>query len=277
MQRLNRRPKTGLPAPPTATEPNPDEIDIALSDEEDAQIPGANTLSDTTVDAALQPDAQVDESADLAAVKKAALAQMLGSEGSGENNPDEIALDIDGAETSAPPAKAGSHFEPSSQQEPYGQNEEYLNQEADHDQLPKISRNDGATKFLALSKCLHQGQFLQLLEVESPSESCPPVMTFDPLWLAITKAFHPYMSLRYKANPLPQNFEDLRQAVAHQLHWLQQNLPEGGRVPISEIQQFCQTAPISSADVAKSQRESPDPLFFCTILLHYCSILTRRD
>ncbi|EIW67435.1 hypothetical protein TREMEDRAFT_74581 [Tremella mesenterica DSM 1558] len=49
------------------------------------------------------------------------------------------------------------------------------------------------TRFLALDKCGPGKDHLQFLDIPTPS-SGPPVLQYDPDWLAITRAFHPYLS-----------------------------------------------------------------------------------
>lgn len=68
-------------------------------------------------------------------------------------------------------------------------------------------------------------------------------MTFDPIWLAITRAFHSQLSLVYQQQPLPSDSTIAKAIIDKELQWLQANLPSGGRVPITDVQQFQQTAP----------------------------------
>ena len=68
-------------------------------------------------------------------------------------------------------------------------------------------------------------------------------MTYDPLWLAITRAFHPYLSLARKQESLPTDATEISKLLDAQIEWVAANLPEGGAVSVEQIQQFTKTAP----------------------------------
>ncbi|GAK62910.1 DBR1-domain-containing protein [Moesziomyces antarcticus] len=73
------------------------------------------------------------------------------------------------------------------------------------------------TRFLALHKCLSHTPFLQVIEHASPlddelaarkaalnnEQRIMPRLRFSRRWLAITRAFHPHLSLSYRQLPLP--------------------------------------------------------------------------
>ena len=70
-------------------------------------------------------------------------------------------------------------------------------------------------------------------------------MTYDPLWLAITRAFHSSLPLtRDVARNLP--FDDPSRAhalVTRELEWVRANVPERGLASVAGVQLFEPTAP----------------------------------
>lgn len=53
-----------------------------------------------------------------------------------------------------------------------------------------------------------------------------PVLEFDPEWLAITRAFHPWFSTTHQQPPFPDETE-ARAAVATAMQWVVENLQSG--------------------------------------------------
>jgi lariat debranching enzyme len=81
------------------------------------------------------------------------------------------------------------------------------------------------------------------MDVDPPTPSEEVVLTFDPAWLAITRAFHPLLSLSTQASKLPEDLTVIKGTIDRELAWIKANLKDGGRVPILEVQQFVKTAP----------------------------------
>ena len=75
---------------------------------------------------------------------------------------------------------------------------------------------------------------------------------FDPEWLAITRAFNPYMSVQINQLTYPDE-ADARNAIHQELHWVKRNVydvSEGAVSPITDLvkriescQKFTITAP----------------------------------
>ncbi|WWC90879.1 uncharacterized protein L201_005816 [Kwoniella dendrophila CBS 6074] len=89
------------------------------------------------------------------------------------------------------------------------------------------------TKFLALDKCGPGKDFIQFFEIPTPtlpSSDQPPRLTFDPEWLAISRAFHPYFSTSIQQTSLPPP-KVLKQLISDEI----QRINEEGLLVPSEI------------------------------------------
>ncbi|KAA1475883.1 hypothetical protein DENSPDRAFT_842759 [Dentipellis sp. KUC8613] len=140
-------------------------------------------------------------------------------------NPDEVLLDDEEEDVAAPPAPAPAP--------------------------PPQHAARTETKFLALDKCLPNRHFLEVIDVPSPSPTptSPPTLAFDPDWLAITKAFAPYLSRGRRQAAFPDEAH-ARAAVAEARDWVVRNVPgklavaaEGGPWRVADCQVFARVAP----------------------------------
>ena len=68
-------------------------------------------------------------------------------------------------------------------------------------------------------------------------------MTFDPAWLAISRAFQPILSLQVHQQALPSDPTISKATIEKELAWIRQNLPDGGAPEVASIQMFERTAP----------------------------------
>ena len=148
-------------------------------------------------------------------------------------NPDEIVID-DFEEDATEPVQvsdsavlaAGSVSNP---------DEILLEEEMDSVEPPPVKK---ITQFLALDKCLPNRQFLEIIDMPSEDVNEGPRFSLDPEWLAITRAFHPYLSTTRIQPRLPDPPEAAT-SVKDEMQWVRDNI---GEKCVSEVQTFCQTA-----------------------------------
>ncbi|KAH9066860.1 lariat debranching enzyme, C-terminal domain-containing protein [Lactarius vividus] len=103
------------------------------------------------------------------------------------------------------------------------------------------------TKFLALDKCLPRRQFLEVVDIpakeegSSSEEPTAVVLSYDPEWLAITRAFQPYLSRKREQATYPDP-DAAREAVAREWDWVQTHaLPKlGAECRVDACQRFVQ-------------------------------------
>ena len=82
------------------------------------------------------------------------------------------------------------------------------------------------------------------LSQKSQTDSVQPVLSFDPEWLAINRAFHPWLSTTRHQPSFPEEAE-ARAMVSKELEWVIHNVKqdERGDILVSEYQTFSFTAP----------------------------------
>nr|GAT52871.1 RNA lariat debranching enzyme [Mycena chlorophos] len=124
-----------------------------------------------------------------------------------------------------------------------------------------------STKFLALDKPGEGRPFLEVIEVPRPptvdtsTSSGAPKLFFDPHWLAIVRAFAPYLPLEEQATPLPPA-DQAPQLIADAAEWIKENVQgtreDNGLKAIDDVQVFKRTAPpTKSASAVEDTNKTP--------------------
>ncbi|KAF8882454.1 lariat debranching enzyme, C-terminal domain-containing protein [Infundibulicybe gibba] len=122
-----------------------------------------------------------------------------------QNDPNEIIIEDESLDNDGVEAKTRSQLNP----------DEILLEDEEEDVMapPPPPPPPSETKFLALDKCLPNRQFLEVIDIdtlephpldEGGSGYVPPVLNFDLEWLAITRAFHPWLSTTRAQRQFPE-------------------------------------------------------------------------
>lgn len=184
-------------------------------------------------------------------------------------NEDEIDLDLD--EIDQPPAKRAR----STPSTPAVTNQDEIDLDDDDTavttSVPAASKSSTSetispTYFLALDKCLPNRAFLQILEIDTPTTPTPEsrtALSYDPEWLAITRAFNSYLevsdSTTQSSNSLPREADVVHSMIEKEKKWVEENVKDLRISPDS----FVRTAPAIGAEGgprdwrAVGQRECP--------------------
>lgn len=78
-------------------------------------------------------------------------------------------------------------------------------------------------------------------ESEPASDGSPVTLSYDPEWLAITRAFQPYLSLKREQLPYP-DLDAARTAIAREWDWVHEHVPPklGDTWRVDACQRFTQ-------------------------------------
>ncbi|KAK1236408.1 lariat debranching enzyme [Marasmius sp. AFHP31] len=178
-----------------------------------------------------------------------------GSASTAGTNPDEIAIEDDFDDST----NDVSNKQPHSTSNP---DEIALDDEEEEVvPVPTARAPPSVTRFIALDKCLPKRDFLEVIDIPHDAVHEPLELSFDPEWLAISRAFQPWFSLqKHSRKSFPQEYE-ARAMVAKELEWVKANLLNDGktRLPVSDIQQFLGTAPGPGSEGAQKFKQ-PQPL-----------------
>ncbi|KAK0446682.1 lariat debranching enzyme, C-terminal domain-containing protein [Armillaria borealis] len=136
-----------------------------------------------------------------------------------------------------------------------------------------VKHDDSVTNFTALDKCLPRRKCLEVIDV--PAMAGTTKLTFDPEWLAITRAFQPFFNQSQPRALLPP--EQLSsQLVKKHLQWVLEHVGEDR--PVGSVQKFQPTAP---GPTRGESRRQPSAYFnqqteaFCD-MLHIPDLINPR-
>ena len=136
---------------------------------------------------------------------------------------------------------------------------------------PPPAITNRTTHFLALDKCLPKRDFLQILDIDTASDSDPPLMklTYDKEWLAILRVF----AAHDPHQPSPHNVGEATYAplIVREEEWVEDNLVKQGKMDVPE--DFEMIGPVydgkAIGSVGREQPKAysnPQTKSFCTML-----------
>ncbi|KAJ7083674.1 lariat debranching enzyme, C-terminal domain-containing protein [Mycena belliarum] len=198
-------------------------------------------------------------------------------------NPDEITLsDLEDEVVAPPPLPASAELAPRRQPQKWTR--------------PVARAGQSTTNFLALDKCGPKRQYLEVVDIpipeSPPSEktsattpekgkgnvSTTPRLTYDLEWLAISRAFHPFLALTQFQRAFPPE-EAARSLVAEARTWITKDL--GAREPrldpddleITQIQEFIMTAPGPGREDETGGRRAQPPWYTNPQTVKFCELI----
>ncbi|RPB01918.1 DBR1-domain-containing protein [Choiromyces venosus 120613-1] len=128
------------------------------------------------------------------------------------------------------------------------------------------------TNFIALDKCLPNREFLQLLSI--PVKKSKSGLSYDPEWLAITRALNPYLH----KPPSVLNSEDFKgiisQKIAEERKWVEENIVVKGKLGIPK--NFEITAPIHEGSPNAREDRLPES-YINAQTTAFCELLGIED
>lgn len=89
--------------------------------------------------------------------------------------------------------------------------------------------------------------------MDAPETGSLLKLTFDPGWLAVVRAFNPYMALTQNQHGSYPEHQAAAEAVSRELEWIKQNLPECGHQDINDVQTFAMTATGPTPETQKAK------------------------
>ncbi|KAG0242117.1 lariat debranching enzyme [Mortierella sp. GBA43] len=233
---------------------NPDEIDIALDDDDDDVVVAKPTTTTTSqvvknpdeIDITLDDDDDEGQVQDTKEEKKEMAAPA--------SNPDEIQIGMD------------DEGEEESEETSKGQQQ----QQSSTSSSASTRQRASCTKFLALDKCLPKRNFLEFIDL--PDVQGPVEFKYDEEWLSIVRTLDAFLSLEHKQKK-PLEGDRLKQALAVNREWVRENITKKQGLAIPE--NFRPTAPAHDPVRTMGHQEKQEAImpFLNPQTVDFCSML----
>ncbi|KAJ7621115.1 lariat debranching enzyme, C-terminal domain-containing protein [Roridomyces roridus] len=149
-----------------------------------------------------------------------------------ERDPNEIVIDDEDVDSSGAPLNP----------------DEVALSDLEDEVAPPQEFTSHTTHFLALDKCGNKRRYLEVVDIDVATSSSVPRLTFDPEWLAISRAFHPFLSLAYTQRAFPQEevartlVAEARKSIADEMRAREPGL-DIEDLEVTQVQEFVTTAP----------------------------------
>ena len=135
-----------------------------------------------------------------------------------------------------------------------------------------LTGKNKVTNFLALDKCLPHREFLQLLTI--PITKSKPGLSYDPEWLAITRALNPYLHKHPSALNSDAFKEAIGQTIAEERRWVEENIVTKGKLGVPKNFQI--TAPIHEGSPTAQEDRLPES-YVNAQTTAFCELLGIED
>ncbi|KAG0638524.1 putative lariat debranching enzyme [Tuber brumale] len=135
-----------------------------------------------------------------------------------------------------------------------------------------VDHGGKVTNFLALDKCLPRREFLQLLTI--PTIESKSGLSYDPEWLAITRALNPYLHKHPSALNSDAFKEAIGPMIALERGWVEENIVAKGKLGVPENFQI--TAPIHEGSLTAREDRLPES-YVNTQTTAFCELLGIED
>ncbi|KAI1258709.1 lariat debranching enzyme, C-terminal domain-containing protein [Xylariaceae sp. FL1019] len=134
------------------------------------------------------------------------------------------------------------------------------------------------TQFMALDKCQPEAEHLELRYImplvppRSKISSCNFKLEYDPEWLAITRVFHPHLTIGDPDadNPVDEGEEAYAEMISRERVWVDKHVVDEGKLMVPE--NFTITAPVhkpedpSTTNHQPKAYTNPQMVAFCELL-----------
>ncbi|KAJ7489518.1 lariat debranching enzyme, C-terminal domain-containing protein [Mycena latifolia] len=198
-------------------------------------------------------------------------------------NPDEITLsDLEDEVVAPPPPPPAAEPAP-----PRRQPQKWTR--------PVARPGQRTTNFLALDKCGPKRQYIEVVDIPIPSSSpadspaptndkgkgkasTVPRLTYDLEWLAISRAFHPFLALTQFQRAFPTE-EAARALVADARTWITDDLRarepslDAEDLEVTQVQEFVMTAPGPGREDEMGGRRAQPPWYTNPQTVKFCELV----